>query len=410
MATLNGKRQLSYEDIRENVAAEQVLSIFGIGINSYNKCCCPFHDDKNPSMIVHETWAYCFACAQSWDVFTLARKLLSRDKEASINQTFSWFDENWEKFPQRQDRIYEKTGYEGPVDIGFIDYWHSLLSDDLANRLKIERLFTQDTIQRYKIGYRPDWNAVVFPFWRGDPGNSLVDIVQFRLLDEDAKTKYIGMKGHNRASFMNAYLLEYEQPYLVVMLGTPDAILAAQDGVIAVGLNGNSIGKADLPRIKDLLSKQSLIYVLPDNTQSEFKPAAKLASQLGAELIFYPRNMPKDTDYIKYRHTNTANDFLTEVVPIYPYIKTGQDAVDNVYSIMEARDPYGFVQHFLGPTRGMLATDVARNLANAGCPKKFPKQDWRMIESKLRAVKTEEHLQHALGLWKDRISALSGAW
>lgn len=410
MATLNGSKQLTYEDIREKVFAEQVLSLFGIGVDNYNKCCCPFHADDDPSMIVHETWVYCFACAHSWDVFSLARGLLSKEKEAGIEQTFAWFKENWNKLPERTGRTYVKTNYEGPVDRSFIDYWNLLLPDEQSERLQRERLFTEETIIQYRIGYRPEWNAIVYPFWRGEPGNSLIDIVQFRLLDPDVKTKYIGMKGHNRASLMNAHLLEVEQPYLVIMLGTPDSILAAQDGVLAVGLNGNSIGKTDLPRIKELLSKQSLVYVLPDNTQSEFKPAARLARQLDAELIFYPKELPEDTDYIKYRHTHSVHDFLTEVVPIYPYTQSGQEVVDNVYSLLEVRDPYKFLNYHLSGTNGVLAADIARRLANAGCPKRFPKQDWRTLEIKLRSVRTEDQLWTVLKFWQERNTALKGAW
>lgn len=410
MATLNGSRQLTYEDIREKVVSEQVLSLFGIAVDNYNKCCCPFHNDSDPSMIVHETWVYCFACAQSWDVFSLVRGLLSKNKEAGIGQTFAWFQENWNCLPEKTGRTYVKTNYEGPVDPTFIRYWHSLLSKEHTERLIAERLFTETTIQKYQIGYRPEWNAIVFPFWRGEPGNSLIDIVQFRLLDPDVKTKYVGMKGHNRSSFMNVHLLETEQPYLVIMLGTADAILAAQDGVPAVGLNGSSIGKDDLPRMKDLLSKQTLKYVLPDNTQSEFKPAAKLARQLNAELIFFPKDLPKDTDYIEYRYTHSVEDFLTEVVPMLPYTQTGQDVIDNVYSLLEVRDPYSFLPFHLSGTKGMVAADVARRLVNAGCPCKFPKQDWHRLEIKLRAVRTEDQLWDALSYWRERNMALKGTW
>jgi len=409
VAKLN--KQLTFEDIRAGVHAEQILAKFNIPVNDYNKCICPFHADNDPSMIVHETWVYCFGCEWTGDVFSLTKELLSSEKEASIEQTFAWFRENWTTLPERTNRVYKKTKYEGPVNRAFVDYWHSLLRDDQRSTLREERLFTDETIDRYRIGYRPDYHAIVFPFWRGEPGSSPIDIVQFRRLDPDAKPKYVGMSGHNRSALMNAHLLTTEHPYLVIMFGTPDAILAAQDGVLAVGLNGDSIGSEDLPRIKELLSAQKLVFVLPDNTQSEFKPAAKVAHNLNAELIFYPKDLPDGTDYITYRYTHSVRDFLTEVVPLLPYESSGQDLVEDVYSLLEVRDPYQLVEYHLSlRSKGLVAIDVARQLANIGCPRNFPRQDWHQLEVRLRSVRTVEQLFGTLEYWQERNSALRGTW
>lgn len=36
---------------------------------------CPFHDDKSPSMLVRNGFAYCFSCLKAWDTIGFVREL-----------------------------------------------------------------------------------------------------------------------------------------------------------------------------------------------------------------------------------------------------------------------------------------------------------------------------------------------
>ena len=46
--------------------------------------CCPFHDDKNPSMKLNEEYFYCFGCGATGDVIDFAAKLFDLSpKEAA---------------------------------------------------------------------------------------------------------------------------------------------------------------------------------------------------------------------------------------------------------------------------------------------------------------------------------------
>ena len=44
----------------------------------YGYCCCPFHNDKNPSMLVTKEWYSCSGCNERGNVFTLHKKGLVR--------------------------------------------------------------------------------------------------------------------------------------------------------------------------------------------------------------------------------------------------------------------------------------------------------------------------------------------
>ena len=42
--------------------------MYGIEVNRSGMACCPFHDDKNPSMKLNEEYFYCFGCGATGDV------------------------------------------------------------------------------------------------------------------------------------------------------------------------------------------------------------------------------------------------------------------------------------------------------------------------------------------------------
>ena len=225
-----------YETLIETYSAEQVLDQFGIHPNSNNKILCIEHSETEPSAHVYLTNVYCFGCKKSWSIYTLAQALLEkRDGHLyKLSDVMRWFETS--DFAPKSNRTYTQTGYEGSADVELVDYWFSCLTERHRRLLYKDRKLTDETINKYRLGWRPDWGAFVIPFWRGGPGESEIDIIQFRLTN--SKQRYLSLKGHSRGSVMNAHLLEAEQPYLVVLLGAFDSILALQDGIIAVGLNG----------------------------------------------------------------------------------------------------------------------------------------------------------------------------
>lgn len=340
-------KTLTFEDIREQYNYDQVIQYFNIPISFDNKICCPFHEDDTPSHLINEKSGYCFGCGWSGSTFDFVQQFL----KLSVKNTFYWFESH--QLPTARKQSYSPTSYEGPVNPELVSYWHSLF--DAYALFKEQRLFEPETTAWYQIGFRPDWNAYVIPFWRGLPGQSEIDIVQFRKLE--GLPKYVGLKGHNRTSFMNAHVLKEEQAYVLVFFGSFDAILALQDGLCAVGMNGSNISKKDVERIQELFKKQSTIIIIPDNSPQEFTPAYALAEILGATVKFFPESCPEGTDYIDYRKSHSVLQFEYEVLSRLPSVN--EQVLENCISLVQKGDPYNLLEHHVKGVPAFIAAHLS---------------------------------------------------
>jgi len=328
-------KPLTFEDVRERVNYEQVIGFFKIEIGYDNKCLCPFHKEDTPSHAVYEKSGHCYGCHRSWDSFAFVQEYLN----LSIKDAFRWFEQHLNDLPPQSERKYEQAHYEGPVNRELVDYWHKQLTLEHYAYFEQERLLDKETVDWYQLGYRPDWNAYSVPFWRGLPRQSEVDVMQFRLLDREPK--YIGLKGHNRTSFMNAHLLVVPQEYVLVLFGSFDAILAHQDGLTAVGLNGSNISKRDKNRIRDLFQQQNRVIIVPDNTPAEFGPAYELAKLLDADVKFFPQTCPENVDYIDFRKKHSVLEFEYKVLGRLPPVE--EETLTNLVTLINAGDRYNIV-------------------------------------------------------------------
>lgn len=58
-----------FQTVKENVTARQAAEQYGLKISRNGMVCCPFHDDRHPSMKVDKGFC-CFACGVKGDVIT----------------------------------------------------------------------------------------------------------------------------------------------------------------------------------------------------------------------------------------------------------------------------------------------------------------------------------------------------
>lgn len=63
-----------FEAVKQSVTARQAAEHYGIKVNRNGMACCPFHDDKNPSMKLDGRY-FCFGCGETGDVIDLTAKL-----------------------------------------------------------------------------------------------------------------------------------------------------------------------------------------------------------------------------------------------------------------------------------------------------------------------------------------------
>lgn len=65
-----------YEQLKNQLTPKHVTERYGTSIHRGDMICCPFHDDKTPSMKLYDDHFYCFGCQKSGDVIDLAAQLL----------------------------------------------------------------------------------------------------------------------------------------------------------------------------------------------------------------------------------------------------------------------------------------------------------------------------------------------
>ena len=58
-----------FQTVKENVTVRQAAERYGLKVNKNGMVCCPFHDDRHPSMKVDKGFC-CFACGAKGDVIT----------------------------------------------------------------------------------------------------------------------------------------------------------------------------------------------------------------------------------------------------------------------------------------------------------------------------------------------------
>lgn len=65
-----------YDQLKIHLTPRCVTERYGPPIHRGDMICCPFHDDKTPSMKLYDDHFYCFGCQKSGDVIDLAAQLL----------------------------------------------------------------------------------------------------------------------------------------------------------------------------------------------------------------------------------------------------------------------------------------------------------------------------------------------
>ncbi len=66
-----------FAQIKTAVSVKEAAKYYGLEVNRGNMVCCPFHNDRTPSMKLNEDYFYCFGCGASGDVIDLAARLFS---------------------------------------------------------------------------------------------------------------------------------------------------------------------------------------------------------------------------------------------------------------------------------------------------------------------------------------------
>ena len=66
-----------FESVKAAVTVRQAVEHYGLKVNRGNMVCCPFHNDRTPSMKLNEDYFYCFGCGAHGDVIDLVTRLFN---------------------------------------------------------------------------------------------------------------------------------------------------------------------------------------------------------------------------------------------------------------------------------------------------------------------------------------------
>ena len=66
-----------FESVKAAATVRQAAEYYGLEVNRGNMVCCPFHNDRTPSMKLNEDYFYCFGCGAHGDVIDLVARLFN---------------------------------------------------------------------------------------------------------------------------------------------------------------------------------------------------------------------------------------------------------------------------------------------------------------------------------------------
>jgi len=157
-----------FETVKQSITIREAAERYGIEVGRNSMACCPFHDDKNPSMKLNKDYFYCFGCGATGDVIGLTARLYNLSpKEAAekLAQDFGLIYDS--QAPPRRNYVRQKTEaqkFKESRDHAFrilADYFHLLRKweTNCTPKTPVESMhprFLEAVQQKDYIGYLLD--------------------------------------------------------------------------------------------------------------------------------------------------------------------------------------------------------------------------------------------------------------
>ena len=122
-----------FEAVKQSITVREAAQMYGIEVNRSGMACCPFHDDKNPSMKLNEEYFYCFGCGATGDVIDFTARLYNLSPKEAAEKLAQDFGLAYDsQAPPRQRYVRQKSEaqkFKEDRDHAFrvlADYFHLL--------------------------------------------------------------------------------------------------------------------------------------------------------------------------------------------------------------------------------------------------------------------------------------------
>ena len=304
---------MEVEELKKRIDLRDVIHLYQEkSLGKYKLGCCPFpdHDDKNPSFCVFQDGYLCYGCGKSGDIFTWLAHTHNLDLKKDFPQIVKLAGGNsWDKKPAPK-KVQENNHLEPDLALRF----HKLLKNRRSYFKR--RGFSDETIDTELLGWTG--NRYSIPTWEKEPQKSKLLGMTMRIdpstesyMKQNGQdySKMIGFKDFNPPTL---FLQRCLQPGkgVVIFFGVLDALLALQEGILAVSPTAGAGGFQ--PNFVDtFFNGIDEITVVPDRGEEELGMRVVKFFGSRARLMSFPEmpNGGKDfTDFILAGYT--AQDFF----------------------------------------------------------------------------------------------------
>lgn len=338
---------------------ESYLSDKGINTSKTFRCINPEHEDRHPSMSKVNNRCMCISCGAKYDIFDaicifegicsfseafdFACKYYNVTIDVEQNRK-SNTDPVKEKISTPADPVEEKTDFTS---------FYLQANKDL-NKTDYHRGISEDTLNRFKVGYVENWKHPKAPNAPGSP-RLIIPVTQYSHIARDTRKELTAdqeaykkqkVKGCNNPIWIfNRKALETSNKPIIIVEGEIDALSIVDVGGEAVALGSLAYIPQFLEYIKTHKPKQPLIISLDnENNDNIRKQEDKLLTGLKEQgITCYKYNISgsykdandflnankeeftaevlkmsseeeiKRTIYLKYSTENYINDFLNGI-------------------------------------------------------------------------------------------------
>ena len=157
-----------FETVKQSIPVKEAAQRYGIEVKRGGMACCPFHDDKHPSMKLNEDYFYCFGCGATGDVIELTARLYNLSPKEAAEKLAQDFGLAYDsQAPPRRNYVRQKTEaqkFKESRDHAFrilADYFHLLRKweTNCTPKTPVESMhprFLEAVQQKDYIGYLLD--------------------------------------------------------------------------------------------------------------------------------------------------------------------------------------------------------------------------------------------------------------
>ena len=99
-----------FEVVKQSVTVREAAELYGIAVGRGGMACCPFHDDRHPSLKLNEDYFYCFGCGATGDVTDFTARLYGLSPKEAAEKLAQDFGLAYDsKAPIRRNYVRQKS-------------------------------------------------------------------------------------------------------------------------------------------------------------------------------------------------------------------------------------------------------------------------------------------------------------